>query len=234
VKKVILIAAALLMVFAGVAAVSAYEAHKINVKAHVENALTVDTVEMDFGTCFPEEILIKEANICLSQSANESMGEGGVSGNLSSVTYKVFGEYKISGTNPTTYYKWIGEWLWVGDENATAPDANSPNLTGLGWYRVGPEPDPGYSGTPDPMAMPIPGFESTIDAQNRSDMLKVMLLVPAFHDEYNAATDAYVKPQWWLDLIDAGLWPRLPGTGEPGVDLGMDLKIQVTNIARNP
>jgi predicted porin len=38
-KKAILILAALMLVASGVAAVSAYEAHVVNVRSHVENAI---------------------------------------------------------------------------------------------------------------------------------------------------------------------------------------------------
>jgi hypothetical protein len=241
-RKVILTFAALLMVASGVAAVSAYEAHTINVKAHVENALYVDTAEIDFGTSFPEEIRIAEANITLSESANASLGDGQVSGNLSSVTYKVFAEYKtLVAGDPPEFYKWMGPWLWVGDENATDPLPETDNLTGIGWVRVGAQPDTGFDYAtengvvwPSPMAKEILGFEATLDATNRADMLRVMLLTPAFHNDYNQYTDELVKPDWWLELIEGGLWPRLSGDGQEGVDLGVDLKIQVTNIARNP
>ncbi len=54
-KKILLGLSALVMVLSGVAMVSAYEAHLINVTAHVENALEVDTTPIDFGTVFPEE-----------------------------------------------------------------------------------------------------------------------------------------------------------------------------------
>ena len=232
-----MIATALLMVVSGVAAVSAYEAHTINVKAHVENALLVDTAEMDFGTVFPEEILYKEAAIGLSSSANGSMGGGQVSGNLSSVEYKVFAEYKLEvpGTN-FEYYQWLGEWLWVGNEGAVNPDTNTANLSGLGWYCVGPQPDDDYAYPvgvkPVPMASEVTGLSATLNAQDKDNMVRVMLLTPAFHNSYNADTDALVKPQWWLDLIADEMWPRLSGDGS-GTDLGLDLKIQVTGINRN-
>jgi len=67
-KKVILIVAALLMVVSGVAAVSAYEAHVVDVKAHIENALGVAFLELDFGIVFPQELVEKDFVIGLSES----------------------------------------------------------------------------------------------------------------------------------------------------------------------
>jgi hypothetical protein len=64
-KKVLLVLGALVIVLSGVAMVSAYEAHVINVTAHVENAIVLEGVgigpdyEYDFGTVFPEEWLRK-------------------------------------------------------------------------------------------------------------------------------------------------------------------------------
>ena len=242
-RKAILTLAALLMVVSGVAAVSAYEAHTINVKAHVENAIVVDTEEIDFGIVFPEEVLIEEALICLSTSANESLGDGNVSGNLSSVDYKVFAEYKLlaAGTQEDApqYWTWLGEYLWVGDENTPDPDCGTDNISGIGWVNVGPEPDATYVwepnnllAVPDPMAAEVVGFASSLDVTNKCDMLRVMLLTPAFGKSYNPYTDAFVKPEWFQKVIADELWPLLDGDGS-GTDLGVDLKIQVTGINRN-
>jgi len=65
-------AGALVAVVAGVAAMSAYEAHIINVTAHIENALTVDTYELDFGTVFPQEYLERNFTVSLSESFQNS------------------------------------------------------------------------------------------------------------------------------------------------------------------
>ncbi len=56
------------VVIAGAAAFSAYEAHIVNVTATIENALSVDTGAMAFGTVFPQEYLVKDMNIQLSDS----------------------------------------------------------------------------------------------------------------------------------------------------------------------
>ena len=66
-KKAILIFSALLLVVSGVAAVSAYEAHVVDVKAHVENALIVSD-NIDYGIVFPQETLELEVYIGLSNS----------------------------------------------------------------------------------------------------------------------------------------------------------------------
>ncbi len=47
---------------------AAYEAHVINVTAHIENALTVDPDHIDFGTVFPQEYVEENLEIKLSQS----------------------------------------------------------------------------------------------------------------------------------------------------------------------
>jgi len=69
-KKIIIGFAAAAVVVGGVAAMSAFEAHIINVTAHIENALKVDLEELVFGPVFPEEVIIKEnaAIISLSDS----------------------------------------------------------------------------------------------------------------------------------------------------------------------
>jgi len=56
------------VVIAGAAAFSAYEAHIVNVTATIENALSVDGGPMAFGMVFPQEYLLKEMNVKLSDS----------------------------------------------------------------------------------------------------------------------------------------------------------------------
>ena len=67
-KKLLVISAAGLAIVAGLTLAAAYEAHVINVTAHIENALAVDTESIDFGTVFPQEYLEKDFVIRLSDS----------------------------------------------------------------------------------------------------------------------------------------------------------------------
>lgn len=67
-KKILLGLVAALIVVSGVAGMSAFEAHVINVTAKIENALYVDTTPIDYGTVFPQEALDYNVNIELSQS----------------------------------------------------------------------------------------------------------------------------------------------------------------------
>ncbi len=53
-KKLLMGLGAVLAVVAGVAGMAAYEAHIINVTAKIENALSVTTEAIDFGTVFPQ------------------------------------------------------------------------------------------------------------------------------------------------------------------------------------
>lgn len=67
-KKILLGAAALVALVAGVVGISAFEAHVINVTAQIENALQVQTEPIQFGTVFPEELLLKNFTMKLSDS----------------------------------------------------------------------------------------------------------------------------------------------------------------------
>lgn len=67
-KKIALGLVAVVVVVAGVAAMSAYEAHIINVTAHIENALSVSPKEIAFGTVFPQEYVESNFTINLSES----------------------------------------------------------------------------------------------------------------------------------------------------------------------
>jgi len=67
-KKILIGTVAMGVVVAGVAAMSAYEAHVINVTAKIENALSVNLTEIAFGTVFPNEVVYEDLTISLSQS----------------------------------------------------------------------------------------------------------------------------------------------------------------------
>ncbi len=67
-KRIFLCLAAVLAIAIGVAGMSAFEAHVINVTAHIENALAVSGSELEFGTVVPQEYLEREFFINLSQS----------------------------------------------------------------------------------------------------------------------------------------------------------------------
>ena len=68
-KKILLSLGAVLAVVAGVVGMAAYEAHIINVTAHIENALEVHPDQhIHFGTVFPQEYLERDFTIALSGS----------------------------------------------------------------------------------------------------------------------------------------------------------------------
>ncbi|HUW72225.1 MAG TPA: hypothetical protein VMV66_03525, partial [Candidatus Humimicrobiaceae bacterium] len=67
-KKILLGLVAAVVVVGGIATMSAYEAHVINVTAHIENALSVPTKHIAFGTVFPQEKLNETIEIMFSES----------------------------------------------------------------------------------------------------------------------------------------------------------------------
>jgi hypothetical protein len=228
-KKLVLIVAALMLVVSGVAAVSAYEAHLINVKAHVENALTVDTKEIDFGTIFPEEWLCQKRLVMLSQSAIDELPATGLGGNLDSVAITLFVEWKPAEDMPfawwdgsawvagTGYYNWMGYFTYLGfDNNGLAPEMDL----------VGPPPLP-VGQAAKQVAGP---FILDNDAQH---FVYVCVDTPVFEGYWNRLTDVPVKPSG-LDGPTYVVPADMPGFNQDGMDFGLDLKIQVTNIVRIP
>ena len=81
-QKIILSLVAVVAVVGGVATMSAYEAHVINVTAHIENALTANTTPIEFGTVFPQEYLEKQFDVKLSSSFLEE-------GRVDDITYVI-------------------------------------------------------------------------------------------------------------------------------------------------
>jgi len=67
-KKVLLTLGVVAIVVASVPLFAAYEAHVINVTAHIENALSVTPKEITFGTVFPQEHLNEFVVVTFSDS----------------------------------------------------------------------------------------------------------------------------------------------------------------------
>ncbi len=67
-KKILLSLGAIVAVVAGVVGMAAFEAHVINVTAHIENALNVHPTAIAFGTVFPEEYTTSQFTVETSTS----------------------------------------------------------------------------------------------------------------------------------------------------------------------
>ncbi|MEK7635923.1 MAG: hypothetical protein AAB405_02415 [Patescibacteria group bacterium] len=75
-KKILLGLGALALAVVTVPMFAAFEAHVINVTATIENALSVNTQPINYGTVFPEEYIIKNVDVALSQSFVSSTASG--------------------------------------------------------------------------------------------------------------------------------------------------------------
>jgi hypothetical protein len=219
-KKAILIVAALVLILSGVAAVSAYEAHLINVRAHVENAMSVTVEELDFGTVFPEEWMIKEFTVQVSESfCKEDQLR------VTYIDYAVWAEWKPDPAGG--YYYWLGDALYVGiDAAVKKPVAAGGDLVLVGDAPAGP---PGAKWVMD---APVPLHKVTPNI-NSADLITIGLDAPVFEGYYNPLTDPEPKPSGLNDptLI---IMKNDPRWNPDGVDLGVDIKIQVTWIGATP
>lgn len=77
-KKVLLLVGALAIAIATVPLFAAFEAHVINVTAHIENALYVHPDEIAFGTVFPQEYVERDFTVELSSSFQKASRVDGV------------------------------------------------------------------------------------------------------------------------------------------------------------
>lgn len=152
-KRIIPIIFGLVAMLSSVAAVSAFEAHTINVKAHVENAITVGgiTGESDAGpfldqisTLFPEEFFKQHYDIALSDSFLDQNGDetidtvgGNHTARVNTIEYEMFAECKEDpNASPPAYFRWmLGIWVGTGDQTplpSGGPFTNFNGMTSLG------------------------------------------------------------------------------------------------------
>ena len=218
-KKAILIVAALLLVVSGVAAVSAYEGHLVNIKAHVENAIGVETYELDFGVSFPQEQRQEDLTWGLSESFLDDTQD-----RVSSLTYDLYWELKTleEGAAPPyldDYYVPLNPFLHVyflSPDGDTIDDAAALTVPGVG--------TPVKFGT---------GYLAKADVTDDDcDTLHFTFYVPVFEGYFNDLTnDPYdymlmegefiTEVERICDTFDVDV---------PHADLGIDLKIQVTGF----
>ena len=236
-KKILMTAGALLAVVAGVAAMSAYEAHVINVTAHIENALTVHPKEIAFGTVFPQEYVEEQFTVTFSSSFE---GEGRVD----DVEYVIKQKPKpldATQEDPSVWTKPASCQQPLADvvEAREYCHDNPTDLTccyrDLCQYLSKLSTDANDTSHPsyyvDPDGVPNSGDETCrtpgADATGRlskidedsSDLWIVDLKVPPFK--------GFVAQDW-----PAGC-PVIEGD-ENGEDFGCDLWIEVTNISETP
>jgi hypothetical protein len=240
-KRIVLLVAALVLVVSGVAAVSAYEAHLINVRAHVENALTVDTAHVDFGTVFPQEWLSGNITVQTSESFRDETQD-----RVTTVNYAVYVEWKPSPGMDYAYldngvwvpdigfYNWMGYFTYIGvDALNLTPQSIGGDLVLVG------DPPTGAPGTSAKWVMDAPVSLHKISPDvNSEDKVTIFIDVPVFEGAYNPLTDPEPKPSGlddpsWIipdgSMAYTGL-PAHPFYDPDGMDFGFDLKIQVINI----
>lgn len=99
-KKLLMSLSGVALAVATVPMFAAFEAHVINVTARIENALTVDTTPIAYGTVFPQEKLDKFIALALSQSFVDE-------DRVDDIDYRIRQKPKcgrpVPGTSPVAY-----------------------------------------------------------------------------------------------------------------------------------
>ena len=209
-RKLLLGLGAVVMVLSGVAMVSAYEAHVVNVTAHVEEAMSVDTETVHFGTSFPQEWRTRDFNIGTSTSFCN-----GNQGRVDEIDYDIYVALKPDGAEG--YYEWLGDCLYIGiDATNKWPTTGTPagDLVPVG--TTVPTPTSAILVTSGKIS------KGPIAPWDMGDVITVGLEVPVFEGFYNFLTDTGPNPSKRTvpPVILTGS-RNVPG----GIELGAELKI---------
>jgi len=200
-----------------VAAVSAYEAHIVNVTAHVENALTVSTVDIDFNTVYPQQFWLRDFAFSTSESFASEWQQ-----RVYHIDYELWAEWKPKDSG---YYPWLGDALWLaqepvldlnGDGEINLADDTVPRV----WTYVGEAPSgpPGARKVLGPVTMTKPGVVT--------HSWCLALDVPVFEGYPLHAT----TPPSGLSAPTLVILKTDPRYHPEGIELGVDIKIQITGI----
>lgn len=227
IKRGITVLATMMALLSGVGMVSAFEAHTINVKAHVENAIQVDTTEVLFGTVFPEEWRFAQFDVGFSDSF---CAIDGSQDRHDFIFYEIWLlEKPLDPADPTgPKFPWLGDALYFGID-VTVANPKAPDLT-----PVGPTGPPLLLNIFDPQV----GAPSTTHslsklpaAFDKFDTITVGIDVPVFEGFWNKFTDVMEKdsglttgPTVVIDKLDDDRY--FPD----GVTLGADIVFQLTGF----
>ena len=221
-KKIILSLIAVVVVFGGVAAMSAYEAHVINVTAHIENALKVlpFSKELVFGAVFPQEYMEKPIWITTSESFCE-----GDQRRVLNIDYKIVQKPKCINA--------AGEYAPVDYDTHQCPDTYTempslcPYLSKTPKY-IDPSPYtdygvPAFHNPEDPSSVAVGTINKDEDLM---DEWTIDLVVPCF--------EGYCSQDWpaFVASHNPDADPRdYEAVGDPmGTTFGCDLWVEVTDI----
>lgn len=209
---------AFILIISGITAVGAWEGHLVDVKAHVENAVGVTPLDVDFGIMFPQEEVEKEVYIGLSESfrAEEQT-------RYSSVKYYVCWEPKlIEGHDPILanqpicdpdedgYFEPLWPWLQVNAEGDTIYEVP---VQGDGYVRIG---------------------EGILyKADDICDVWHLVFDPPVFAGYYNCVTDPREPSGILEDFCTAT--ENICGfdVDVPYMDFGSNMKFQVFSIVED-
>ncbi|MCK4592222.1 hypothetical protein KAT63_02140 [Candidatus Parcubacteria bacterium] len=227
-KKIIASVALVATVAVSAAMFAAYEAHVINVTAHIENALTVHPEELKFGTVFPQEYL--ERQITIETSSSFQAEEDALA-----VSYVIKQKPKCEIDTPTDgmpQYAPVHYATHLCPDGYTKMETLCPflskmdgdpednNDTGHPSYYTSYLGDPSIPG-PDDTCRPW-GTEmlDAFGVLNKNDLVDLWII-----DLKVPPVDGYVGQDWPL-TCDGWTVPT------DSLDYGCDLWIEVTNISR--
>jgi len=230
-KKIIFLVAALLTVFSGIAAVSAFEGHLVDIKAHVENAIGVSTYELNIGTVFPQESVEGSVKYGLSSSFR-----GAGNARNSSVLYNLYWELKpipqganVAPVYQGSFYQPLNPYLSVDildGENTDVIDAAAVNTVPA-------------SGTVAVLFGHGQLSKTALDGSTGDlcDTFHFTFNVPVFRNWYNTITDPLVHPGP-VNVLEPNQYVVVNETicgvtnvPVPQADLGINLKIQVSGFS---
>lgn len=221
-KKILILVIAAGVVVSGVAVLSAWEAHVINVTAHIENALKVlpSTGELVFGTVFPQEHLEKSVWVTTSTSFCE-----GSQRRVLNIDYRIVQKPKCINQ--------AGEYALIDYATHQCPDGYE-EMSSLCPYlsktpkKIDPAPytDYGVSAFHDPEDASAVAKGTINKDVDLSDEWIIDLAVPCFEGYCGQDYGDFVRshnPQ--ADPRD------YEAVGDPkGTDFGCDLWFEVTDI----
>jgi len=240
VKKVLLLVAAFLIIFSSVAAVSAYEAHKVDIKVHVENAIALLTDnEINLDTMFPQEVVETDIAWGMSRSfyAQDRLSEIGYRVYFELKNADEFGDlYDPTGEGPQPrymddYFQPLNPFMTITSASFTVAD---PEV-----YQAKPTDE-----DPVEIGRGVLNWTNTGIDENLCASMHLHIDIPVFEGYYNAVTDAGVRPgTWgtadWTPTLMEGDYVLVPESicgvcvDVPHADLGVNVKIQVSGYGQH-
>jgi hypothetical protein len=222
-KRLVLVIVGLAVMLAGVVSFAAFESHIINIRAHVESATYTTPDEINLGTVFPQEVI----------TVGCWVDEGGQEHGRCAKIWLSSSFLRQSRVKDVEYEVWCEEKHPCGEGETEC--GGVPEFQPITPYMLLKDSDPmdGNDRVLQPNCYPLDKWAvgQLIKGKDEVDWWDFRFYAPVCADNYNPETDPGPLPPEPIPPVIERCYKGTDPDSYRWVDLGSDLKFQVTGFS---